>query len=633
LIYLSASSGLNSDDVSAVFDELTSDANRKKIAVTQSNGTTQCYVEIERWDDASEKAWLWVKVPSISALADTTIYIYYDSTQADNTTYVGDVNDAVSANVWDSDYLFVLHLNEDPTGTIYDSTTNDRDFASVGSMIAGDLQDGHIGKAIHFDGSDDALQRAAGTPNVQGDSEISLECWFNLDTTAAAATFEHFITNTNSGNELGQALRISEDELSGYLNIGGANAILRTGTLSTGQFYYSALRWKTGEKIALFLGTDKTESGGTVSGTLSRSGGKWDVGNWVYQNRPIDGFVDEVRISQIKRTDEWLKASYYSGDDNLCDFGSEEIYIVEFPAEISAQTTTTAIDLAGGTFDDALTDNAALDDTIDAAGGSTFGALTDGAALDDTITAAGGSTFGVLTDNAALDDTIDAGGTFQADITDGAALHDFINGGLETNHALADIAGLDDTIACLNWSEFLRENQLNYIVRYFCTLTGSADDTTDLEFECRTFQARKRDGESTYLSVSITGFDLAEQIADRANGQLIMYMAYFVGGVEQLREEILRVDLENIRTDEGPTNRSITLTGHRNESFGNQIATLTDPIYKYVSDGIRRYRFAIPDPWINPGDTIRTNDDEFRVGYITYIVSDRYRQMEITEAS
>ena len=129
------------------------------------------------------------------------------------------------------------------------------------------------------------------------------------------------------------------------------------------------------------------------------------------------------------------------------------------------------------------------------------------------------------------------------------------------------------------------------------------------------------------------GFDYAEQVADRANGQLIIEMAYFTGSTELLREEILRVDLENIRTDEGPTNRSINLSGHRTESFGNQISTLTDPIYKYTSEGIRRFRFAFPDPWINPGDTLRVGDDEFRVGYITYTVSDRYRSMEITEAS
>ena len=82
MVYLSASSGIGNDDVSAVFDELTSDANRKKIAVTKSDGITELYVEIEKWDDANEQAWLSVKVAganSISSSADTILYLYYDA--------------------------------------------------------------------------------------------------------------------------------------------------------------------------------------------------------------------------------------------------------------------------------------------------------------------------------------------------------------------------------------------------------------------------------------------------------------------------------------------------------------------------------------------------------------------------
>jgi hypothetical protein len=191
---------------------------------------------------------------------------------------------------------------------------------------------------------------------------------------------------------------------------------------------------------------------------------------------------------------------------------------------------------------------------------------------------------------------------------------------------------MDDSSDGLNWTEFLRNNQYDYVVKYFCTLTGEADGESDLEIPIQAFQARKRDGDPTYLSVTVPGFDLAEEISDRANGQLVLEMAYFIGGTEQLREEILRVDLENIRTDQGPRNRSLTLSGHRTESFGQQIITLVDPVYKYVSEGLKRYRFATPEPFINPGDTAKVGDDEFRVNYITYSVSDRYRAMEITEA-
>lgn len=293
------------------------------------------------------------------------------------------------------------------------------------------------------------------------------------------------------------------------------------------------------------------------------------------------------------------------------DFEYEQID-VEFQASIAPASSTSSVRLKGGFIDDGITDEAGMQDEISGAGGTTF--------VD-------------LADQAGMDDTVDGWSEHERDLTDGAGLNDFISGGIQTEHDLTDQAGIDDSIDCLNWSEFLRDNQDQYIIKYFCVLTGENDDTTDIEIPIKQFQARKRDGEATYLSVSIPSFDHAQAIADRSNGQVIIQMAYFVGAVEELREEILRVDLENIRTDEGPVNRAITLSGHLTETFGGQEATLENPIYKYESEGIRRFRFAVPDPWINPGDTAKIGGDEFRVGYITYIISERYRQMEITEAS
>ena len=110
LVYLSTSSGISNADVSCVFDELTADANRKKIAITKSDGDTELYVEIERWDDSSEKAWLWVKVDSVASGADTILYLYYDVDHADNDSYVGDPQDAVVHNVWDANFLNVQHM-------------------------------------------------------------------------------------------------------------------------------------------------------------------------------------------------------------------------------------------------------------------------------------------------------------------------------------------------------------------------------------------------------------------------------------------------------------------------------------------------------------------------------------------
>ena len=47
--------------------------------------------------------------------------------------------------VWDSNYLLVHHLEEAPTGTITDSTGNNEDGSTTGSMNSGDLVDAWIG--------------------------------------------------------------------------------------------------------------------------------------------------------------------------------------------------------------------------------------------------------------------------------------------------------------------------------------------------------------------------------------------------------------------------------------------------------------------------------------------------------
>jgi hypothetical protein len=395
---------------------------------------------------------------------------------------------------------------------------------------------------------------------------------------------------------------------------------------------------------------DAPVNGSEITGADLTSAVAWDnVGAWInddkYYSIDISSVLQDIidlgawsngnavvlQIRSNGSTDYRVWSTYdYSG-------GAEkpELHIDftpptrSFSASINAASNTSIMFLKGGEVLASVADSAGLDDSITSTGGTSNIDILDTVGLDDLVIVQGPVPVEIV-DVAGFNDLTDA--YFLKTISDTAGLDDWINGGLETQHTLTDQAGLDDSIECLNWSEFLRANQDRYLIKYFCILTGANDDTTDIEIPIEQFQARKRDGEATYLAVVIPSHDNAGEIADRSNGQVVIQMAYFVGGIEELREEILRVDLENIRTDDGPVNRSVTLSGHLTESFGGQIATLENPIYKYTSEGIRRFRFAVPDPWINPGDTIKVGEDEFRVGYITYVVGERFRQMEVTEA-
>jgi len=127
-VSLSSLSGKGSDDVTGIFTEV--GANSLKIAATKSDEITELYVEVEYWDSGSSSAELWIKVPSLLAASGGDIYLYYDNTKADNTTYVGVVGSISGETVWDNDFVCVMHLAE-TTGQYFDSTSNNNDTSVV----------------------------------------------------------------------------------------------------------------------------------------------------------------------------------------------------------------------------------------------------------------------------------------------------------------------------------------------------------------------------------------------------------------------------------------------------------------------------------------------------------------------
>lgn len=320
MIYLSASSGINSDDVSFVFDELLSDANRKKIAVTDSSGDTELYVEIEKWDDASEEAWLWVKVPTVASGADTIIYLYYDVGEPDNTDFVGDVGSTAGETVWDSDHVLVHHLSE-TTGTHLDSTNNDYDGAVTG---ADQDATGKIDGADEFDGSGDYINL---TPTVTGEIDASFmaSAWVKTDTIAAGEAYivERVIANTafielyRDDNDLVFRIRSIFAEEQPYPTVTAAD-VLDT----TNLFHVVGVRDIPADKIYIYVnGAVVANAEDTTTSPIINYDfriGAFNTGTLVW-----DGIIDEVRLVAANKGAAWIKASYESERDHILDFSGE----------------------------------------------------------------------------------------------------------------------------------------------------------------------------------------------------------------------------------------------------------------------------------------------------------------------
>jgi len=352
LIYLSASSGRGPDDVSFVFDEIQSDSNRKKIAVTTSDGTTQCYVEIERWDQASEKAWLWAKVPTVSGTVDTVLYLYYNRTHSDNTAYVGDTDSTPAQNVWDTNHKGVWHLDEETNGTavMKDSTSNDNDGTPRYGAVLGAT--GRAGKAVDIDGSNDYVYCPDSSSLDISGTALTMSVWICPD--FDATRIPNAITVDKRGGANAAAYRLfwkgstdSEFDWGLRITAGGTDTNLFTTSVTwTVDTWHYLVGTYDGSNMRIYW-DGAQENSLAKTGSISTSDYQLGIAGY-YEANPFDGTVDEVRISDYPRSAAWIKASYESERDHLIDYGGEEgsssfsAFIDEASIAIGTSETTLA---------------------------------------------------------------------------------------------------------------------------------------------------------------------------------------------------------------------------------------------------------------------------------------------------
>lgn len=323
-IFLSASAGMNNDDVTAIFDEI--GANSKKIAVTKSDATTQMYVEIEKWDDIAESGVVWVSKSdwTVSSGTDDTLYIYYDSTKIDNTTYVGDIGDASSQNIWNSNFKGVWHLGES-SGNYIDSTGT-VDAVPIGTLptqvpgIIGDAQDLEAST-----GSDRIKLGASNVYIVDNSQPLTLSLWTKPETIPVGnirlATF-----HTGSGASSGIILTVGDTNRIRINIIGvmGGYENWWDTTITTGNWYNIALTWDGTDWRPYLAGVQdgSTQTYGIITAGSREAmlgGYDKDSGSAIY-----DGILEEYHISNVARSAAWIKFNNRTQLDNVLSYGSEE---------------------------------------------------------------------------------------------------------------------------------------------------------------------------------------------------------------------------------------------------------------------------------------------------------------------
>ena len=115
---------------------------------------TKLYSELATWSYLFHDIELWVK-GELSSTVDSVFYVYYgiDIEWADN-DYTGITGSVPAQNVWDENFVFVSHMNDQEGATkIYDSTSNANHGNKGAGAEAPTEVDGLVGKAQSFDGN------------------------------------------------------------------------------------------------------------------------------------------------------------------------------------------------------------------------------------------------------------------------------------------------------------------------------------------------------------------------------------------------------------------------------------------------------------------------------------------------
>ncbi|MCY3018133.1 MAG: DUF2341 domain-containing protein, partial [Planctomycetota bacterium] len=264
-----------------------------------SSGTgTPLVYQIEEWDAANGTASIWVRIPTIKGNARQEIKLHWGKADAPSES-----NGAAVFNA-DNGYASVLHMSEALKDELGAVTPVD-----AGTTLAA----GIIGEGRHFVPGKGVNCGNHITTYPFSDSPFTSEAWFRAEPAAAGSMILYwgryatrFNGKTGDGNEV--AIGIDSPPRLGWGSDGPGGA--RAGT---------ALRMKQWTHVAATYaeGTSRIYVNGTPAGSNYHKAAMslvndicMNIGGWRGGSYSFAGDIDEVRVSRVARSAEWMRLQY-----------------------------------------------------------------------------------------------------------------------------------------------------------------------------------------------------------------------------------------------------------------------------------------------------------------------------------
>lgn len=318
-------------------------------AFTLAGSTTELNYQIDTYDQVNGILLAWVQISSLTS-TNTSLTFYFGSASPTHTA-------AFATSTWSSDYLAVYHFSEgSAAATVLDATSNGRKLTQSNTTVSNDeihVAAGMpvVGGGYSFNGTSSKIIQTSGTnPDITGKFTLSAWVYYNGTSSSDNKIISDEL-NYGHGYKMSVKSGKIETETRTTANPAPGN-LLQTGTVSSATWTYIQGEYD-GTKFINFV--NGTASATTGTGYAPEAGNVISLGvDYLSSSSSTNfynGYMDEVRISNVAKSADWIKAEYYN-QSNPTTFTNYSGSVSSYPTNASALTGALVYTWTGTTSTD-----------------------------------------------------------------------------------------------------------------------------------------------------------------------------------------------------------------------------------------------------------------------------------------
>jgi hypothetical protein len=264
--------------------------------------------EIEYFDGSIGKLLVWVNVPHLSSTESTYLYMYYGNDTVENQEN--------PAGVWDSDFVMVQHL-EETSGNHYDSTAYANDGIPQNGLVQGAI--GKIGNADDFAGINQFIDVGTqASMDVYGpNQDFSIFLWVKRDVIESVDGFFSSGSSSTQGIYFGSVHQNYDDFR--FLSVNNTVDVQTTSNpIGDTNWHLIGVTADRDGLMQLWKDGVSVQSSNISSSTgqnWNRLDDTYKIGTDRSETGPIDGLIDEIRVSKVVRSSDWIATEFNNTND------------------------------------------------------------------------------------------------------------------------------------------------------------------------------------------------------------------------------------------------------------------------------------------------------------------------------